>query len=114
MGIGMLVILLVLTINEEALQYLLNISPLFIMFVLVLRGCSLVCWGLRIRFLHRGLGVPLALPRAVNLVLLGLLSNITPPGQAGGGTFRIYELGGIAWRRGLPLPWSLPGVSSTS
>ena len=93
MGIGVLATLLVLTVNRDAIRHLLAIGPLSIVLVLALRGCSVACWGLRLAVLCRGLGYPLAVRRAIRLVLLGLLSNITAPGQAGGETFRIYELG---------------------
>jgi glycosyltransferase 2 family protein len=92
MGIGILLILLVLTGTREAVQQLMQINPVFILEILALRAGSIISWGLRIKILSRGLGYSVTLPRSIHLLLLSLLANITAPGQVGGETFRIYEL----------------------
>jgi uncharacterized protein (TIRG00374 family) len=89
---GIIVVLLLRTVDENTLPYLQSLHPSILLAALGLRLLALGIWGLRIVVLSRGVGTRVPYPLALNAVLLNLIPAAITPGKMGGEPVRIQHL----------------------
>jgi uncharacterized protein (TIRG00374 family) len=89
---GIIVVLLLRTVDENTLPYLQSLHPSILLAALGLRLLALGIWGLRIWVLSRGVGSRVPYPLALNAVLLNLIPAAITPGKMGGEPVRIQHL----------------------
>ena len=94
-----LVIILLLTVNENTVQYLKEINPLFLLLAFLIHVLSMCFWALRIQKMTGSLGYRIGFFYSLNLVFANLLLAAITPSQAGGEPVRIHEL----YRADVPL-----------
>ena len=87
-----LVIILILTINENTIQYLRGINPFFLLLAFVAHILSMCFWALRVQKMSGSLGYHIGFFYSLNLVFANLLLAAITPSQAGGEPVRIHEL----------------------
>ena len=94
-----LVIILLLTVNENTVQYLKEINPFFLLLAFLIHVLSMCFWALRIQKMTGSLGYQIGFFYSLNLVFANLLLAAITPSQAGGEPVRIHEL----YRADVPL-----------
>ena len=87
-----LVIILILTINENTIQYLRGINPIFLLLAFIAHILSMCFWALRVQKMSGSLGYHIGFFYSLNLVFANLLLAAITPSQAGGEPVRIHEL----------------------
>ncbi len=87
-----LVIILLLTVNENTVQYLKEINPFFLLLAFLIHVLSMCFWALRIQKMTGSLGYRIGFFYSLNLVFANLLLAAITPSQAGGEPVRIHEL----------------------
>jgi hypothetical protein len=87
-----LVIILILTINENTIQYLRGINPFFLLLAFLAHILSMCFWALRVKKMSGSLGYHIGFFYSLNLVFANLLLAAITPSQAGGEPVRIHEL----------------------
>jgi uncharacterized protein (TIRG00374 family) len=87
-----LVIILILTINENTIQYLRGINPFFLLLAFLAHILSMCFWALRVQKMSGSLGYHIGFFYSLNLVFANLLLAAITPSQAGGEPVRIHEL----------------------
>lgn len=93
-GISIFILILVLyfTVDENTIQYLKKIDPLFLLIALLMHLAAMLFWALRIKLMSKSLGYKVKLRVCLNLVFANLLIAAVTPSQAGGEPVRIHEL----------------------
>jgi hypothetical protein len=94
-----LILVLYFTIDENTIQYLTKLQPVYLLAALVLHIGSLCAWALRIKFMSKSLGYKVPFLHCLNMVFANLLVAAVTPSQAGGEPVRIHEL----YRADVPL-----------
>lgn len=94
-----LVIILLLTVNENTVQYLKEINPFFLLLAFLLHILTMCFWALRVQKMTGSLGYRIGFFYSLNLVFANLLLAAITPSQAGGEPVRIHEL----YRADVPL-----------
>jgi uncharacterized protein (TIRG00374 family) len=87
-----LIIILALTINENTIQYLQQINPLFLLLAFLTHVLTMCFWALRVQKMTLSLGYRIGFFYSLNLVFANLLAAAVTPAQAGGEPVRIHEL----------------------
>jgi uncharacterized protein (TIRG00374 family) len=87
-----LIIILFLTINENTIQYLRQINPLFLILAFLSHILTMCFWALRVQKMSGSLGYRIPFFYSLNLVFANLLVAAITPSQAGGEPVRIHEL----------------------
>jgi uncharacterized protein (TIRG00374 family) len=87
-----LVIILILTINENTIQYLRGINPFFLLLAFLAHILSMCFWALRVQKMSGSLSYHIGFFYSLNLVFANLLLAAITPSQAGGEPVRIHEL----------------------
>lgn len=91
-SILVLIIILYLTINENTLQYLREVNPLFLLLAFLTHVLTMCFWALRVQKMSGSLGYRIGFLYSLNLVFANLLAAAMTPAQAGGEPVRIHEL----------------------
>jgi uncharacterized protein (TIRG00374 family) len=94
-----LVIILLLTVNENTIQYLKEINPFFLLLAFLIHILTMCFWALRVQKMTGSLGYRIGFFYSLNLVFANLLLAAMTPSQAGGEPVRIHEL----YRANVPL-----------
>jgi len=94
-----LVIILFLTINENTIQYLRAINPIFLLLAFLAHLLTMCFWAWRIQKMAGSLGYPVGFFYCLNLVFANLLIAAITPSQMGGEPVRVHEL----YRANVPL-----------
>jgi uncharacterized protein (TIRG00374 family) len=87
-----LVIILFLTINENTVQYLREINPIFLLLAFLTHILTMCFWALRVQKMTGSLGYRIGFFYSLNLVFANLLAAAITPAQAGGEPVRVHEL----------------------
>jgi uncharacterized protein (TIRG00374 family) len=87
-----LIIILYLTINENTLQYLRQVNPVFLLFAFLTHILTMCFWAWRVQKMSGSLGYRIGFFYSLNLVFANLLAAAVTPAQAGGEPVRIHEL----------------------
>ncbi|MDD4126942.1 MAG: flippase-like domain-containing protein [Methanomicrobium sp.] len=87
-----LALVLYFTIDENTIQYLSKLQPVYLLAALVLHVFSLCAWALRIKFMSKSLGYKVPFLHCLNMVFANLLVAAITPSQVGGEPVRIHEL----------------------
>jgi uncharacterized protein (TIRG00374 family) len=87
-----LIVILYLTINENTLQYLQKVNPLFLILACLTHIVTMCFWALRVQKMTGSLGYRIGFFYSLNLVFANLLAAAVTPAQAGGEPVRIHEL----------------------
>jgi len=87
-----LVIILFLTINENTIQYLQQVNPVFLLLAFLTHILSMCFWAWRVQKMSGSLGYRIGFFYSLNLVFANLLAAAITPSQAGGEPVRIHEL----------------------
>jgi len=94
-----LVIILFLTINENTIQILKEINPVFLLLAFIAHIGTMCFWAWRIQKMSGSLGYRIGFFYSLNLVFANLLMAAITPSQMGGEPVRIHEL----YRANVPL-----------
>ena len=94
-----LVIILFLTINENTIQILREINPVFLLLAFLAHILTMCFWAWRVQKMTGSLGYRIGFFYSLNLVFANLLLAAITPSQAGGEPVRIHEL----YRADVPL-----------
>jgi len=92
LSIFILILVLYFTVDENTIQYLKEIDPLFLFIALLMHLAAMLFWALRIKLMSKSLGYKVRLRVCLNLVFANLLVAAVTPSQAGGEPIRIHEL----------------------
>lgn len=87
-----LIIILALTINENTVQYLQKINPVFLLLAFLTHLLTMCFWAWRVQKMTGSLGYRIGFFYSLNLVFANLLAAAITPAQAGGEPVRIHEL----------------------
>ncbi len=87
-----LVVILLLTINENTLAYLTEINPWFLLLAFMTHLLTMCFWAWRVENMTGSLGYRVGFFYSLNLVFANLLAAAVTPAQAGGEPVRIHEL----------------------
>jgi uncharacterized protein (TIRG00374 family) len=87
-----LIVILALTINENTVQYLQQVNPLFLLLAFLTHILTMCFWALRVQKMSGSLGYRVGFFYSLNLVFANLLAAAVTPAQAGGEPVRIHEL----------------------
>jgi hypothetical protein len=87
-----LVIILALTINENTIDYLKEINPIFLALAFLTHVLTMCFWAMRVKMMSGSLGYRIGFWYSLNLVFANLLASAVTPAQAGGEPVRIHEL----------------------
>ena len=91
-SILVLIIILYLTINENTLQYLRQVNPVFLLLAFLTHILTMCFWAWRVQKMSGSLGYRIEFFYSLNLVFANLLAAAVTPAQAGGEPVRIHEL----------------------
>ena len=91
-SVVVLALVLYFTIDENTIQYLSKLQPLYLLAALLLHLGSLCAWALRIKFMSKSLGYKVPFLHCLNMVFANLLVAAITPSQVGGEPVRIHEL----------------------
>lgn len=91
---SMVVLILVLyfTFDENTLNYLARLNPLYLLLALLAHIVALGFWALRLKALSRSLGYDVGFLHCLNAVFANLLMAAITPSQAGGEPVRVHQL----------------------
>jgi hypothetical protein len=87
-----LVIILFFTLNENTVEYLQQVNPVFLLLALLTHIFSMCFWAWRVQKMSGSLGYRIGFFYSLNLVFANLLAAAITPSQAGGEPVRIHEL----------------------
>jgi uncharacterized protein (TIRG00374 family) len=87
-----LVIILFLTINENTIQYIRQINPVFLLLAFLTHILTMCFWAFRVQKMSGSLGYRIGFFYCLNLVFANLLAAAITPAQAGGEPVRVHEL----------------------
>lgn len=87
-----LAFVLYLTIDEQTVDYLSRLNPVYFAFAVVLHLTALCFWALRIKLMAKYMGYQVRFAFCLNLVFANLLVAAVTPSQAGGEPVRVHEL----------------------
>jgi uncharacterized protein (TIRG00374 family) len=87
-----LLIIILLTIDENTLNYLQKINIWFLLAAIALRFASFTFWALRLKFMAHSLGYHVSFLHCFNAVIANLFMGAITPGKTGGEPVRIHEL----------------------
>ncbi len=87
-----LIVILYFTINENTVEYLRKINPLFLLLAFVTHIITMCFWAWRVQKMTGSLGYRIGFFYSLNLVFANLLAAAVTPAQAGGEPVRIHEL----------------------
>lgn len=89
---AVLVIVLAFTINDQTIESLRTINPVFLLLAFLFHILTMCFWAWRIQLMSRSLGYRIGFLYSLNLVFANLLAAAITPAQAGGEPVRIHEL----------------------
>jgi uncharacterized protein (TIRG00374 family) len=98
-SLAVLIIILYLTINENTVQYLKEINPIFLLLAFLTHILTMCFWAWRVKTMTGSLGYRIGFFYSLNLVFANLLAAAVTPAQTGGEPVRIHEL----YRANVPL-----------
>jgi uncharacterized protein (TIRG00374 family) len=87
-----LIVILSLTINENTIEYLQQVNPLFLILAIFVHLMTMCFWAMRVKTMSGSLGYHVRFRYCLNLVFANLLIAAITPSQAGGEPVRIHEL----------------------
>lgn len=87
-----LAVVLFFTINDQTIDSLQKINPVFLVLAFVAHIFTLCFWAWRVQLMTRSLGYRIGFFYSLNLVFANLLAAAVTPAQAGGEPVRIHEL----------------------
>jgi uncharacterized protein (TIRG00374 family) len=85
-------LVLYFTTDENTLEYLRQLDPVFLLLALGLHILALCFWALRIKYMAKSLNYRVSFRHCLNLVFANMLVAAITPSQAGGEPVRIHEL----------------------
>ena len=91
-SVAVLIVVLAFTINDQTLDSLRKINPVFLLLAFLFHILTMLFWAWRIQLMSRSLGYRIGFFYSVNLVFANLLAAAVTPAQAGGEPVRIHEL----------------------
>jgi len=91
-SVGVMIVVIALTFDEQTIDALKNLSWQFILFAFLLHLAALVVWGVRIKVLCHSLGYKLKLFHCINMAAAGQLLAAITPSSIGGEPVRIHEI----------------------
>jgi uncharacterized protein (TIRG00374 family) len=91
-SLAVLIVILLLTINENTLTYLKEINPWFLLLAFATHLLTMCFWAMRVKMMSGSLGYRIGFWYSLNLVFANLLASAITPAQAGGEPVRIHEL----------------------
>ncbi|MDD1695052.1 MAG: flippase-like domain-containing protein [Methanoregula sp.] len=91
-SLAVLIIILVLTINENTITYLQQINPWFLLLAFLTHLLTMCFWAMRVKQMSGSLGYRIGFWYSLNLVFANLLASAVTPAQAGGEPVRVHEL----------------------
>lgn len=91
-SLAVLVVILILTINENTLSYLTKINPWFLLLAFLTHLLTMCFWAMRVKTMSGSLGYRVGFWYSLNLVFANLLASAITPAQAGGEPVRVHEL----------------------
>jgi uncharacterized protein (TIRG00374 family) len=98
-SVAVLIIVLAFTINDQTVESLKKINPLFLLLAFLFHILTMCFWAWRVQLMSRSLGYRIGFFYSLNLVFANLLAAAITPAQAGGEPVRIHEL----YRADVPL-----------
>jgi len=91
-SLAVLIVILLLTINENTLTYLTQINPWFLLLAFLTHLLTMAFWAMRVKMMSGSLGYRVGFWYSLNLVFANLLASAITPAQAGGEPVRVHEL----------------------
>jgi uncharacterized protein (TIRG00374 family) len=91
-SLAVLIVILLLTINENTVTYLMEINPWFLLLAFLTHLLTMCFWAMRVKMMSGSLGYRIGFWYSLNLVFANLLASAITPAQAGGEPVRIHEL----------------------
>jgi uncharacterized protein (TIRG00374 family) len=91
-SIVVLAVVLLFTINDQTIDSLHKINPVFLALAFIAHLLTLCFWAWRVQLMSGSLGYRLGFLYSLNLVFANLLAAAVTPAQAGGEPVRIHEL----------------------
>ena len=91
-SLAVLIVILLLTINENTITYLREINPWFLLLAFLTHLLTMCFWAMRVKMMSGSLGYRIGFWYSLNLVFANLLASAVTPAQAGGEPVRIHEL----------------------
>ncbi|MDD5143449.1 flippase-like domain-containing protein [Methanoregula sp.] len=91
-SLAVLVVILLLTINENTITYLTQINPWFLLLAFLTHLLTMCFWAMRVKMMAGSLGYRVGFWYSLNLVFANLLASAITPAQAGGEPVRVHEL----------------------
>ncbi|MDR0438938.1 MAG: flippase-like domain-containing protein [Methanocalculaceae archaeon] len=92
LSIVILLVVMILTFNENTIESLKNLNPWFLLLAFSLHMTAMCIWALRIQIMCKSLGYPVPLWHCLNMICAGQLIASVTPSQIGGEPVRIHEL----------------------
>jgi uncharacterized protein (TIRG00374 family) len=87
-----LAIVLIFTINDQTIDSLHKINPVFLLLAFIAHIFTMCFWAWRVQLMTNSLGYRIGFLYSLNLVFANLLAAAVTPAQAGGEPVRIHEL----------------------
>jgi len=87
-----LFIIILLTIDENTLDYLQKINIWFLLAAIIIRFISCTLWALRMKLMSHSLGYHVSLLHCFNAVIANLFMGSITPAKTGGEPVRVHEL----------------------
>jgi hypothetical protein len=87
-----LILVLLFTINDQTIDSLKKINPLFLVLAFIAHIFTMCFWAWRVQRMTASLGYRIGFFYSLNLVFANLLAAAVTPAQAGGEPVRIHEL----------------------
>ncbi|MCX6682004.1 MAG: flippase-like domain-containing protein [Methanoregula sp.] len=87
-----LAIVLLFTINDQTIDSLRKINPVFLLLAFIAHIFTMCFWAWRVQLMTNSLGYRVGFLYSLNLVFANLLAAAITPAQAGGEPVRIHEL----------------------
>jgi uncharacterized protein (TIRG00374 family) len=91
-SIVVLAVVLLFTINDQTIDSLQKINPVFLALAFIAHLFTLCFWAWRVQLMSNSLGYRVGFLYSLNLVFANLLAAAVTPAQAGGEPVRIHEL----------------------
>ena len=91
-SVVVLAIVLLFTINDQTIDSLRKINPVFLLLAFIAHICTMCFWAWRVQLMTNSLGYRVGFLYSLNLVFANLLAAAITPAQAGGEPVRIHEL----------------------
>jgi uncharacterized protein (TIRG00374 family) len=91
-SVVVLAIVLIFTINDQTIDSLHKINPVFLLLAFIAHIFTMCFWAWRVQLMTNSLGYRIGFLYSLNLVFANLLAAAVTPAQAGGEPVRIHEL----------------------